>query len=200
MCHDVLCDLRLPPRKASACQLRRRRAVSRFSEDYSARVTSLASRLAGSPRCNLTRHRRREARYLKAMGYMRRACSPVVPPVRVLVSIDGPRSANLLAQLRDLDCHVLAAGDGASTVRQALSFRPDLVLLDLGSPRLNAFDVARAIREHNALDQTKLVAVTAFQHDFYRRRATGAGFYRYLERPCALWRLAEVITSVRQAS
>jgi two-component system, sensor histidine kinase len=133
------------------------------------------------------------------MGEVSQRWSGSVAKLRVLVTNDGAESANLLAtQLGELGCSVRFASDGSSALRQAISFRPNLVLLDLGLARLDGFELARAIRRHVALEETTLIAVTAFHDDFYRRVAAEAGFHRYLRKPYDFERLAEVISSVRR--
>ncbi len=119
--------------------------------------------------------------------------------LRVLVTNDGAESAGLLvAQLNEIGCSVRMASDGPSALRQAVTFRPNLVLLDLGLARLNAFELARSIRRHASLETTTLIAVTAFRNDFYHRLAVEAGFDRYLCKPYDFERLAQVVMSVRQ--
>ncbi|AME26849.1 hypothetical protein AXG89_29770 (plasmid) [Burkholderia sp. PAMC 26561] len=56
--------------------------------------------------------------------------------------------------------------DGNSALRAASEFRPDVVLLDIGLPGLNGYEVASRIREQPSLDHTVLVAITANQELF----------------------------------
>jgi DNA-binding response OmpR family regulator len=121
------------------------------------------------------------------------ACSGL----RVLVTDEGEASASpLLTWLGELGCNVRLAAEAADTLRQAIVFRPDLILLDLGLPRLDAFEVARSIRRHAPLAETRLIAVTAFGDDFYGLRRTGVAFHRYLRKPYDFDTLVELVTSL----
>ena len=120
--------------------------------------------------------------------------------LRVLVTSDEQDSAPLFTRLCAVGCNVRVAADDASTLRQAIAFRPDLVLLDLGLPRLDAFGVARAMRRHVALAETRLIAVTAFSDDFYGLRHAGAAFHRYLKKPYDWDALAQLVTSFASVS
>jgi two-component system, sensor histidine kinase len=131
------------------------------------------------------------------MGEVSHACLAPGSKLRVLVTNDAAESASLLvAQLSEIGCSVRVASNGPSALQQAITFRPDLVVLDLGLARLNAFELARSIRRHASLATTTLIAVTAFHDDFYRRVASEAGFHRYLRKPYDFEQLAEVVMSV----
>ena len=132
------------------------------------------------------------------MGEVRHGWLVAGSKLRVLVTNDGAESAGSLAtQLSAIGCSVRVVSDGPSALRQAVSFRPDLALLDLGLARLDAFELARSMRRHSSLTRTTLIAVTAFRDDFYRRVAAEAGFHRYLRKPYDFERLAELVMAVR---
>jgi CheY-like chemotaxis protein len=95
---------------------------------------------------------------------------------------------------------VEVARDGLDGVERARSFHPDLVLCDLGLPRLDGFGVARAIRADPALASTYLVAVTGYASAEDQRRAADAGFNRHLAKPVPVDVIEEVLASAPPAA
>ena len=116
---------------------------------------------------------------------------PVVPapPVephrcRVLVVDDNVDSAQTLGMMLDVLGHqTRLANDGMEAVRIAREFQPDLVLLDIGMPRLNGYEACRQIREQDWATAVTMVAVTGWGQDEDRRRSKDAGFDLHLVKP-----------------
>ena len=105
-------------------------------------------------------------------------------PRRILVVDDNPDSAQTLATLLQMDGHEAhTAYDGFEAVHAAKTLRPDVVLLDLGLPRLNGFEVARHIREQPWGNGTVLVALTGWGQEEDRNRSRAAGFNGHLVKP-----------------
>jgi len=103
---------------------------------------------------------------------------------RILVVDDNWDSAESLVMfLRMLGNDVHTAHDGLEAVEVAATFRPDVVLLDIGLPRLNGYEAARQIREKSGTDEIVLVAVTGWGQDEDRRRSREAGFDYHLTKP-----------------
>jgi two-component system CheB/CheR fusion protein len=67
----------------------------------------------------------------------------------------------------------------------ARSFYPDFVLLDLGLPGMDGFEVCRQIKRDPTLQRTRVIALTAFSGAEYRSRAADAGCELYLVKPVA---------------
>ena len=63
------------------------------------------------------------------------------------------------------------------------AFRPDVVLVDIGLPGMNGYDVARAIRSHAHGAHARLIALTGYGQEEDRRGALAAGFDRHLTKP-----------------
>jgi CheY-like chemotaxis protein len=103
---------------------------------------------------------------------------------RILVVDDNIDSAKSLTVLLDLGGHeTRSAYDGLEAVEAAISFRPDVVLLDIGLPELNGYDVARKIREQPWGQRVVLVALTGWGQEEDRRRSKEAGFNHHLTKP-----------------
>jgi CheY-like chemotaxis protein len=109
---------------------------------------------------------------------------PANPSRRVLVVDDNRDSANSLALLfRCLGNHVRTAFDGRAALVEARAFMPEIVLLDIGMPGMNGYDVARAIRAEPQLRDAVLVAQTGWGQDEDRRKSHEAGFDGHLVKP-----------------
>ena len=107
---------------------------------------------------------------------------------RILIVDDYPRVAESLMKILALAGHqVRIALDGPTAVEEASTFQPEFVVLDIGLPGMDGYDVARHIRNDPAARQATLIAVTG-----YGRRGpsphTGAGFDHHLTKPvdCAV--------------
>jgi CheY-like chemotaxis protein len=81
---------------------------------------------------------------------------------------------------------VLTAHDGPSALEQAAAFAPDVVLLDIGLPGFDGYEVARRLRELPELRKTLIVALTGFGQESDRERALHAGFDEHLVKPVDL--------------
>jgi two-component system CheB/CheR fusion protein len=111
---------------------------------------------------------------------------PAGPPRRVLVvddNVDAAESAAML--LRFLGHEVEIAHDGPSALEVAGEFRPEIVLLDIGLPGMNGYDVARALRAQPECKGVVIAAVTGYGQDSDRRRTQDAGFDYHLTKPLA---------------
>jgi PAS domain S-box-containing protein len=103
---------------------------------------------------------------------------------RILVVDDNEDSAESLTILLSLAGHKThTAYDGLEAIEAAAAFQPDVVLLDIGLPKLNGFEVARKIREQPWGQAMMLVALTGWGQDEDRRRSWEAGFNHHLTKP-----------------
>jgi len=102
---------------------------------------------------------------------------------RILVVDDNRDSANSLAMLLKLLGHTVdTAHDGLEAVERAATFRADVILLDIGMPRLNGYEAARRIRQQRQKG-LKLVALTGWGQEEDRQRSEEAGFDAHLVKP-----------------
>lgn len=112
--------------------------------------------------------------------------STAVTPQRlkILVVDDNRDAAASLSVLLELKGHhVQVAYDGENAVQLAEDFRPHMVLLDLGMPKMNGYEACRRIRNHEWGAQTTLIAVTGWGQEDDRRKSTAAGFDGHLVKP-----------------
>ncbi|WP_049876283.1 ATP-binding protein [Sorangium cellulosum] len=119
--------------------------------------------------------------------------SPAARKLRVLIVEDNVDAASTLADaLLALGQEVWIAGDGPHALRAAAEHRPDLVLLDIGLPGMDGYEVARRLREAE-LCSGALVALTGYGQASDRRRAEAAGFDAHFVKPMSLDALAGVV-------
>ncbi|HEV3263145.1 MAG TPA: response regulator [Gemmataceae bacterium] len=105
-------------------------------------------------------------------------------PCRVLVIEDNKDTAESLALLLRLDGHdVCLAHDGQSAVVAARTYRPEVILLDIGLPGMDGYEVARQLYEQGNMDDVMLVAMTGYGQAEDRRRSQDAGFNHHLVKP-----------------
>jgi signal transduction histidine kinase/CheY-like chemotaxis protein len=103
---------------------------------------------------------------------------------RVLVVDDNTDNAELLKVLLEEDGHeTFMAHDGVEGLAAAERLRPDVVLMDLGLPRIDGFDACRRIREQPWGKQVLMIAITGWGQDVDRRKSQEAGFDHHLVKP-----------------
>jgi signal transduction histidine kinase/CheY-like chemotaxis protein len=108
----------------------------------------------------------------------------VPPKRRVLVVDDNDDVAKTLAMMLRLQGHeVRVAGSGPAALETARADRPDLVLLDLGMPGMDGYEVARRLRQEPGLENIVLAAITGWAQDDDRQRSRVAGFDEHLVKP-----------------
>ncbi len=113
---------------------------------------------------------------------------------RVLVVDDNADSAESLALLLEMSGHqVFTASDGEAAIRAADAHRPDVVLLDIGLPKINGLDVCRSIRAQPWGRDITLVALTGWGQETDRQRSQAAGFDGHLVKPVGTEALFELM-------
>ena len=120
-------------------------------------------------------------------------------PLRLLVVDDNKDGAAMFAMLFQASGYEIhLAHDGASGLEAVVRLRPDAVLLDIGLPRMDGYEVARAIRSEFEDDECPfLIAITGYSHPDDRRRGEEAGFHRYLVKPIDPEELLRVVAESR---
>jgi signal transduction histidine kinase len=119
-------------------------------------------------------------------------------PHRILIADDNADSAESMGMLlRLMGNDVRIANDGLEAVEQAAAFQPDIVLMDIGMPRLDGYEAARRIRNQDWSRDTLLVAVTGWGPRDDSDEATAAGFDRHFTKPLDPAELRRLVNEVR---
>jgi two-component system CheB/CheR fusion protein len=119
---------------------------------------------------------------------------PPPHPLRVLIVEDyedARESLCLVIGLWGFDCKTAADGPGA--LQAAADFLPDVVLMDIGLPEMDGYEVARAVRKLPGLSRTLFIAVTGYGHLSRQGRPDGDDFLTYLLKPADLDQLRKLL-------
>lgn len=118
-----------------------------------------------------------------------------IPPLRILIIEDDPDNRETVRTSLELGGHrAEVAKDGPEGVERARTWHPDVVLIDIGLPGLDGYEVARHIRRHLG-GTIRLIALTGYGQPDDRRRADEAGFDAYLVKPEFSDQLARALRS-----
>jgi signal transduction histidine kinase len=116
---------------------------------------------------------------------------------RILVADDNSDALESLAQLLELGGHEIhKAADGVQALEAATRVRPDLVLLDIGMPGMDGYEVARRIRSQPWGREATLVALTGWGQESDRKRSREAGFDSHCIKPLDLQHLFTLLDSL----
>ena len=118
---------------------------------------------------------------------------------RILVVDDNRDSTQSLAALLRLDENVVeTAYDGIEAVKKAEEYQPDLILLDLGMPKMNGYEACRAIRAQPCGKSVVLIALTGWGQQEDRRKSKEAGFDGHLVKPVEPKDLMNLLASLHE--
>ncbi len=121
------------------------------------------------------------------------AGAPTVP-ARILIVDDNQDAADSLAALLALEGHTIERAYSApEALRRAVPFRAEVVLLDIGLPHMDGYELARRLRLLPELRATRLIAVTGYGQPPDRERARAAGFDGHLIKPVSTAGIARVL-------
>jgi len=119
---------------------------------------------------------------------------------RVLVVDDNVDSADSIAMLLQVSGHeVRVVYSGQDALDMAGKYQPDIVLLDIGLPVMDGYEVARRLRNHPELKEVKLIAVTGYGQESDRLQSQEAGFDYHLVKPVDAQKLQEVMVAVMKS-
>jgi CheY-like chemotaxis protein len=116
--------------------------------------------------------------------------------LRILMVDDNRDAAEMIVEyLASLGHTVRAAHDGESALKKALDFVPEVVLLDIGLPVMDGYEVARRLREHESGKNMRLIALTGYGQETDKRRTKDASFDAHLVKPVSMAELEAAILS-----
>jgi CheY-like chemotaxis protein len=121
--------------------------------------------------------------------------------IRVLIAEDNAVNRELLREMLEArDCEVAEARDGQEALRMLESSRPDILLLDVGMPVLNGYELVRKIRSDASLATLPVLAVTAYAMQGDRENILRSGFDGYLAKPINARSLAQELDKLLKPS
>jgi CheY-like chemotaxis protein len=121
-------------------------------------------------------------------------------PARILVVDDLPASAETLMMLLQMEgFEVRTAHEGKAALEIAEDFRPDVVLLDIGLPGMNGFEVAHRLRSLPQSRDALLIALTGYGEAESRSRSAQAGFDFHMVKPADVNQLLALLAEPRSA-
>lgn len=120
--------------------------------------------------------------------------APALGQLRVLVVDDNRDAAKMMATLlRLMKQEVAQAHDGAQAVQVAEEFRPDLILMDIGMPRMNGHQACRAMREQEWGQRIVIAALTGWGQDEDRAQCRESGFDHHFVKPLQSGALEQLV-------
>jgi PAS domain S-box-containing protein len=126
--------------------------------------------------------------------------APRTKGLRVLVVDDNVDSADSMALLLSLDGHeTRTAFDGPGALTAAAEFLPQAVLLDIGLPGMDGYEVARRMRELPELQDVLMIAITGYGQEDDRTRSKAAGFDHHLVKPVDPDALSALLSSLKKS-
>jgi CheY-like chemotaxis protein len=123
-----------------------------------------------------------------------------VPPQRILIVDDNHDSADTLgALLTELGATVSVVYDGRAALEALGEFAPDVMMLDIGMPEIDGYEVARRVRSKQDCAHVLLIALTGWGQDHDREASRAAGFDHHMVKPPDLHALRGVLNGHRSA-
>ena len=120
---------------------------------------------------------------------------------RILIVEDNPDYALGLRRLLESAGHeVHICNDGLGALSQAPEFCPDVILLDLGLPGMDGYEVARRIREDESLARARIVVISGYACEEDRRRSRVIGVDEHLAKPVRFGELLRIVTETGRGS
>ena len=127
--------------------------------------------------------------------------APPLPagPLRCLIVEDNIDAAEMLQLALELEGNtVRLALDGEEAVAGAAAFQPDIIVLDIGLPRMNGYEVARAVRQIPGLHDVVIIAATGYGQEADRHKSQSAGINQLLVKPVELEALLRAFAVERE--
>jgi CheY-like chemotaxis protein len=118
-------------------------------------------------------------------------------PLRVLIVDDNEASAKTLGWMAEFSGHdVQLAHNGPDAIKLAQSYKPHVVMLDIGLPGMNGYDVCRKMREDPLLKNAVFIAQTGWSQSEHRKMSEEAGFSHHLVKPVDMDVLLDLLAGI----
>jgi CheY-like chemotaxis protein len=121
------------------------------------------------------------------------------PGLRILVVDDNEDAADSIAMLLELDGHQVEVAYGSiDALAKARRLNPEAMLLDLGLPQIDGYQLARRLRADPVTRDAVLIALSGYGEPEHRERSREAGFNHHLVKPAQPQALSDLLNSLRK--
>jgi CheY-like chemotaxis protein len=118
--------------------------------------------------------------------------------LRILIVDDSPDAVTTMKLLLEIRGHeTQTAGSGFEALMAFERFHPQVILLDVGLPGMDGYEIAKRVRQTRSGDRVKIIATTGYGREEDRLRAAEAGFDYHLTKPVNFKTLEELLNSLR---
>lgn len=130
------------------------------------------------------------------MPFRDNAAAQVKRPLRILIVDDNQDSAQTLGWMLEMEGHqVFLKYNGPDAIEMARQIAPEVVLLDIGLPDMNGYEVCKIMQQQLNPTNTVFIAQTGWGQEEHRRRSKEAGFHHHLVKPVAAADLYNIVNS-----
>lgn len=120
--------------------------------------------------------------------------------LNILVVEDNTDTADALVALLELEGHhAWLAADGMTALEMARQHELDVVLLDIGLPELNGYEVARRLTRQRHADGLRIIALSGYGDDMHQGQADASGIHQFLVKPVGLEQLRQALSPDRKS-
>jgi CheY-like chemotaxis protein len=121
-------------------------------------------------------------------------------PARVMIVDDNRDAAEMLAEiLGSAGFTTLALLNAEALLDRLTEFQPDVILIDIGLPGVDGYELARRVRAQEDYQDVRLIAITGYSQESDRQRALGAGFNDHLVKPVDMKHLESLLRERRSS-
>jgi signal transduction histidine kinase len=137
-----------------------------------------------------------------AMGVpLQTARTRTAAPMKVLIVDDNVDSAQTSLWMLDLMGHkAMLAHEGVTALEMARDLNPDVVLLDIGMPGMDGYEVCRQLRQMPEMKNKTVIAQTGWGQESDRQKAFAAGFDHHITKPVSLDLLTQLLSDIRRTA
>lgn len=118
---------------------------------------------------------------------------PQTPPKVLIVEDDADSAWSMAALMQELGCETRIASNGAEAIPKAFEFHPRIVLLDLGLPTMDGYQVAQLLRQAPELSSVLIIAITGYGAPEDKQKSYQLGIDLHLTKPVHVNFLKELI-------
>ena len=121
------------------------------------------------------------------------------PRLRVIIVDDNRDASEMLAEILDAaGFSTIALLDAQSVLDNLAVFRPDFILIDIGLPVVDGYELAKRIQALEEFKSVRLIAITGYGHESARQRSKTAGFSEHLVKPVDTKQLEAILRRKRE--